>query len=639
MRKSLFLGAILGTALVALAAKDPVLMKINGKDIKLSEFEYLYQKNNKQQIEKETLEKYVDRFVTYKLKVAEAEEMRLDTIKAFVNEYNGYKRDLSMPYLEDKDMRKRLADECYERMKRNVDVSNIFVNFGDNEKQKAEKKHKIDSLYQCLKNGEDIEQLAFKHSEDRSAKKTHGKMGYIKVGMLPYAFEKVAFDTPVGQFSEPFKSEYGWHLLKVNSEIADKGEVLVEHILKLFPQRTDEAAKKEIFDKVQAIYDKVVAGADFEELAKKESEDPGSARNGGKLPWFGTGRMVPEFEKVSFDLADGAISKPFATQYGVHIVKKLSSKSIGDFSENEKAINAMISQDERNNMARDAKMLEIKKNFKYVENPDWKSYIESLITEANGNDSIFVALLNKSDYEVFSIGKTKVSVKDVSKGVKHRKTSSKEGERMTVNNAVKEVAEKMLTDKYVDYLYNTDSYFHNLLNEYHDGMLLFEISNRKIWDGAAKDTKGLEKYFNDNKLSYTWEEPKFKGDIVLATNDSIMEEAKAFLAKEKDNDKKFDALKENFKKQINVEHVLAGKGDNPLVDYAIFKVAEKPTSKRYASSFIYDGKMISSPEEYSDVKVQLISDYQNMLEKQWVESLKKKYKVVINQKVLKEVKE
>lgn len=269
MRKSLFLGAILGTALVALAAKDPVLMKINGKDIKLSEFEYLYQKNNKQQIEKETLEKYVDRFVTYKLKVAEAEEMRLDTIKAFVNEYNGYKRDLSMPYLEDKDMRKRLADECYERMKRNVDVSNIFVNFGDNEKQKAEKKHKIDSLYQCLKNGEDIEQLAFKHSEDRSAKKTYGKMGYIKVGMLPYAFEKVAFDTPVGQFSEPFKSEYGWHLLKVNSEIADKGEVLVEHILKLFPQRADEAAKKETFDKVQAIYDKVVAGADFEELAKK----------------------------------------------------------------------------------------------------------------------------------------------------------------------------------------------------------------------------------------------------------------------------------------------------------------------------------------------------------------------------------
>ena len=116
-------------------------------------------------------------------------------------------------------------------------------------------------------------------------------------------------------------------------------------------------------------------------------------------------------------------------------------------------------------------------------------------------------------------------------------------------------------------------------------------------------------------------------------------QAKAFLAKEKDNDKKFDALKENFKKQVNVEHVLAGKGDNPLVDYAIFKVAEKPTSKRYASSFIYDGKMISSPEEYSDVKVQLISDYQNMLEKQWVESLKKKYKVVINQKVLKEVKE
>lgn len=637
MKKGLIFGAIIGTALAAFAAKDPVIMRINGKDIKLSEFEYLYQKNNKQQIEKESLDQYVDRFVIYKLKVAEAEDMKLDTLQSFIKEYNGYKRELSLPYLEDAATKERLAKECYERMKRDIDVSNIFVNFGSDEKFEAFKEHKIDSLYQCLKNGEDIEDLAYKYSEDRSAKKSKGKLGYIRVGMFPYAFEYVAYNTPVGQFSKPFKSEYGWHLLKVNAEKPDE-TVLVEHILKLYPKDADENAKKEIFNKVNSLYERVMAGEDFEKLAKEESEDPGSAKNGGKLPWFGVRQMVPEFEAVSFQLKDGEISKPFATQYGVHIVKKLSSKSIGSFEENKKTIEGMIAHDERNNMARDAKLQSIKRDLKYKENPSLESYVKKQIEAANGNDSIFLAELKNSDYEAFSIDGKKFAIGEVVKDLKYRRTITKEGEMNAVKSALKFFSEQQLRDAYIKELYDKDSYFHNLLNEYYDGMLLFEISNRKIWDGAAKDTKGLQQYFESNKTKYQWKAPKYKGIIILAVNDSIMQEAKIFLKNESNNENKFAALKEKYKKQANVEYVLAAKGDNPLVDYEIFKTGDKPNSKRYASSFIYEGKMIDAPETYEDVKVQVTSDYQNVLEEKWIEYLKKKYPVEINRKVLKEVK-
>lgn len=639
MKKKLFVGALLCTALFAFAAKDPVIMKINGKDIKLSEFEYLYKKNNKQQLEKESINQYVDRFVTYKLKVAEAEELQLDTAKSFINEFEGYKRDLSQPYFEDKEVTSRLAHECYEMMKRNVNVTNIFVNFGTDKVMQEQKKQKVDSIYQCLLNGEDFQTLALNCSEERAAKRTKGEMGYIKVGMLPYEFEKVAFSTPVGQFSKPFSSQYGWHILRVNAEREDRGKVLVEHILKLYPRNADDEAKARVFNRVDSIYDVVTGGANFEEVAKKESEDNASAKNGGRLPWFGCKEMVEEFENVSFDLKDGEISKPFSTRYGVHIVKKLASKPLGAFEEYEAQIKNMFANDERSTMGRKAKMETIKKELGYKVNPELDFYLDKMIAESNDNDSLFFKSVKESKYDAFCIGKQTYKLGEITQSLNHSKKISAKAKKNVIYSALNHFAEKKLSEKYVDKLYETDSNFRNLINEYHDGMLLFEISNRKIWDGAAKNVEGIEKYFNENREKYGWDEPKYKATIVLTVNDSIMNEAKTFLAENADNANKFAEMKEKFKKQVNVEHVLVSKGENELVDYEVYNSGVKPKSKRYASSFIYEGRMIDAPESYTDVKVQVLGDFQSQLEKQWVDTLKKKYPVVINRKVLSQVKE
>lgn len=639
MRTKIAICALLGTALLAYAAKnDPVVMKINGKDVKLSEFQYLYHKNSAQQIEKESLEKYVDRFVVYKLKVAQAESECLDTLPSFKKELDGYKKDLLKPYLEDTTVINTLAQEAYQRMLKNVEVVNIFLTPGRDAVSAEAQKHRIDSLYQCLKNGENIEDLAYNYSEDRSAKKRRGSLGYIKAGVFPYAFEKVAYETPVGEFSEPFRSSFGWHLLKVTNVRDDKGKVVCAHILKLYPKNADEAAKAEVMNKMNAIYDKVVAGADFNELAKAESEDPGSASKGGMLRAFGSGEMVPEFEKTAFGLADGEISRPFETVYGVHIIKKYSSQPVGSFEEVKKDILTMIERDERATMAKDARMNELKKQYGFEKNKDFDRYVSQMIADAAGNDTVFVNSLKNSGFTAFTLKSKKVPVSEVAKNMQPRNVISAEGEKMMANMAFDEAVEAQISQLYMDELYNTNEYFHNLMNEYRDGMLLFEVSNRTIWEGASKDTEGLEAYYNAHKDEYKWDKPKYKGYVVMAYNDSIMQEAVKFLNENASDDDKYTKLKKEFKAKVNVQKVFSAQGENAVVDYLIFKTGKKPEIKKYKEFYVAEGNVQAQPECAADVKMQVVSDYQAYLEEKWVKELKAKYSVKINQKVLKMVK-
>ena len=639
MRTKLAICALLSTAMLTYAAKDPVVMKINGKDVKLSEFQYLYHKNSNQQIEKETLDQYVERFVVYKLKVAQAESECLDTLQSFQKEFDGYKKDLLKPYLEDSTVINTLAKEAYQRMLKNVEVVNIFLSPGRDEASAAAQEHRIDSLYQCLKNGEDIEDLAFKHSEDRNAKKRRGRMGYIKSGMLPYAFEKVAYETPVGEFSEPFRSNFGWHLLKVTNVRDDMGKVVCAHILKLYPQNSTDSVKAEIMNKMNLLYEKAIGGADFNALAKAESEDPGSASKGGMLRAFGSGEMVPEFEKTAFELGNGEISRPFETAYGVHIIKKYSSQPVGSFEEVKKDIIAMMQRDERGAMAKEAKMNVLKIEFGYLKNKDFDSYVDKMIANASGNDTVFVNSLKASDFTAFTLNGVKVPMKDLAIGLQPRSTMTPEGEKSLTNMQLEKAVEDKISQLYMDKLYNEDAYFHNLMNEYRDGMLLFEVSNRTIWEGASKDTEGLEAYYKAHKSEYKWDKPRFKGFVIMAYNDSIMQEAVKFLNDNANDAEKYAKLKKEFKAKVNVQKVFAAQGENVAVDYLVFKSVEKPEVKKYKEFYIAEGKLQNQPECADDVKLQVVSDYQTYLEEQWIKELKAKYPVKINHKVLKMVKE
>ena len=635
--KLLISSLLLGTAILAIAKGDPVLMTINGKDIKLSEFEYLYHKNNQQQIEKETLEQYVDRFVLYKQKVADAEAAGIDTTSLFIKEFEGYQKDLAAPYItEDTTYRWQFIQEAYDRYKQQIDIDHFMLPVGSAAETMANM-NRMDSIRNCVLNGEKWEDLVDKYSSDPSKTRNHGHYGFISSLMFPYDFENVAYGTPVGEVSKPFATKYGVHMIRVNGK-RDREDVHAKHILKLFPHGATDEQKAACKAQMDSIYALLQAGADFEELAKKESQD-GSANRGGDLGWFGRGRMVPPFEKVAFELADGAISEPFATQYGYHIIKKVAH-GIQPLSQLRPAIENSFKHDDRDKLIQERRLSDWKAKYNYSVNPEAIDYITNALNAAGKFDSAFVAqtikgcklpLMTYGNNESLPVMSLLPQINN--KAVFTNLSAAKDYLMSRIDN----MADAALQDYNANELVKSNPEYRNLLNEYRDGMLLFEISNRRVWKAAGKDTAGLEKYFAENRGKYNWDEPHFKGIILSAKNDTILNMVKADMATMA-SDTLTDALHEKYGSDIRMERMVVKQGENALADYLAFHVGEKPERKGYSECMILEGGVISQPQEMSDVKGAVTSDYQDVLEQLWKKELAKKYPAKINKKVLKQVK-
>ena len=636
--KLLISSLLLGTAILAIAKGDPVLMTINGKDIRLSEFEYLYHKNNQQQVEKETLEQYVDRFVLYKQKVADAEAAGIDTTQVFKTEFEGYQKELAAPYLtEDTTYHWQFVTEAYERSKKEIDIDHFMMPLGNDEATTQANMNRMDSIRNCILAGEQWSDLVDRFSSDPSKPRNHGHYGFISAGMFPYGFETEVYNTPVGAVSMPFKTQFGIHMVRVNNT-RERNDVHAKHILKLFPKDATDEQKAVCKAQIDSIYALLKAGANFEELAQKESQD-GSARRGGDLGWFGRGRMVQPFEDISFGLADGEISEPFATQFGYHIVKKVAHGA-PSFEEMRPAIDNAINRDERSGMIRDRRLNDLKQKCNYRLNPALDGYLTKALSDNGSLDSAFIVQTIKgSTTPLFYYGKkqsatmselmpllnTAVKIPDVAKA------------KEFLMSKVDAVAEKALVDYNARELVKTNPEYRNLLNEYRDGMLLFEISNRRVWKAAAKDTVGLEQYFIENRAKYNWDEPHFKGIILSAKSDSVLNLVKQDMTKF-GADTLTDALHHKYGNDIRMERMVVKKGENNLADYLAFHVGDKPERKGFPEFLILEGGIINQPEEMSDVRGAVTSDYQDVLEQRWKEELARKYPAKISKKVLKKIK-
>lgn len=631
--------ALIAATMLTATAKndDPTLMTINGKKIPLSEFEYLYNKNNSQQIQQQTIDEYVDMFITYKLKVADAEAAGIDTTKTFIKEFNGYRNDLARPYFRDSTVEDSLISVVYSRMAEDVDVSHIMLPLDIPKSNHY--RNQLDSIRTAIVNGASFEDNALKYSIDGAVRYNKGRMGFMSVNKYPYTFEDAAYNTPVGEISPVIETPFGLHIVKVHARRPSKGKILAQHILKLTHGFSpDEAKTKKA--QIDSIYNIVKAGADFSDVAKRESEDPGSAKNGGMLPWFGTGEMVKEFEDAAFSLKNGEISEPFATSYGFHIIHKIDSKDVPALNEVRKDILNVLAGDERFSLPAKVKLQALKKehNTHIIESS--METLKELLAENDGYDSTFIRKHTNNKLLVGRAGTLELTLSDVIKAMPTIARVTQESGYAVL----RERAESLLDAKTLEYetttLHTKHADFRNLINEYRDGMLLFEISNRNVWEKASKDKEGLEKFFQDNKYKYSWDAPKYKGFVIFTENDSMMNEVKKFLADNKlDNDSVTKVLRKEFGRNIKVEKVIAAKGDNEVVDNIAFYGSAPSLKGKWTSFMGYNGKVISWPEEAADVRGPVTSDYQAHLEKIWVKNLKSTYPVKINKKVLKKVKE
>ncbi|MDD3321978.1 MAG: peptidylprolyl isomerase [Paludibacter sp.] len=623
-------------------AADPVLMTINGKPVLKSEFEYIYNKNNSNNsLDKKTLDEYVDLFVNFKLKVEEAEDQGIDTTSSFINELSGYRSQLTKPYLTDQKVDDQLLLEAYNRMKEDIDVSHILIRIPQNATPTDTLKawNEINEIWKRVQK-EDFGKVAKDVSQDQSAEQNNGHIGWISAFRTVYPFETMAYNTPVGTISKPVRTAFGYHIIKVLDRRNSLGEILVSHIM-TFTSQGDSTANDKAKFKIDSIYNRVVAGDDFGTLAKDYSMDKGSSVKNGELPWFGTGRMVPEFENAAFALKNiGDVSKPIQSSYGWHIIKLLDKKGLESFEDTKADIERKVKRDERANFGQKAFLTKLRGeyNFKTVKQ-SFATFIN--LAENTANDSIFIMGASSLNDPIISFADKTYSQKDFLDYLK------------IINNTEKTTTPELIEDKFIAFgdaklIAYEDSQlekkyddFRFLMQEYHDGILLFEVSNREVWDKASKDTDGLDKYFRNHKSDYTWEKPHFKGRVIYCKDKATFKAAKKIVSKSsKDSIDKYLTTRLNDSiKYVKIDKGLYVQGENKAIDKYTFKTKDTFTpSTEYPYVFVAGKKLKKIPEDYTDVRGLVTADYQEYLEKEWIKALRGKYTVSINKDVLTQVK-
>ncbi|MBQ4390955.1 MAG: peptidylprolyl isomerase [Paludibacteraceae bacterium] len=583
--KQNILTVLLFAAATVFAAEDKVLLTIDGEPIMESEFEYIYEKNNSATtIEKKTKDEYLDLFINFKLKVKEAEAQGIDTTAAFKKELKGYRAQATPKYMRDDAAVDSLVEMSYNRMANDRRAAHIVVacpmDAGDSANQAA--LEKINTLRERVTVGlpvkkgkgrkakitrtpEDFYAVAIEASEDPDIANNKGELGWIIPFRYVYPFEDAVYRTPVGQVSEVFRTPFGYHIALVEEE-RPNSEVHAAHIMKMVPRdqpQTEETAKAAI----DSIYALLKDGADFAKTAQELSDDKGSAMRGGDLGWFRRGMMVRSFENVAFGLnGENALSEPFRSEYGWHIVLKYGERGIQPLDSLREQIKTNVQRDER--------MKEADKSFVRKARAEYNLPAE--MTDAE----------------------------------------------------VKEYADAHLEDKYPD--------LKNLVREYHDGILLFEVSLKEVWDKASQDKEGLQRYFNEHRSEYTWDKPKYKGYFVQCKTKAAARAAKSIIKNCMYNEP--DSIASLLDKRLNLDsvtyvkykHGLWEQGQNKAIDKYAFgdKKSEFAPSEELPYVFVV-GKKLKNPEDYTDERAKVTTAYQDELEKKWVEELRRKHTVVI----------
>jgi len=635
MKRILIITALI--SLVTLAfSEEETLLTINGDKVPKSYFEYLYNKNNSPAIaDKKSLPEYLELFKIFKLKVVEAEAQKLDTVSSFKSELNGYRRQLATPYLADTNARNQLVKLEYERMKQDVDVSHILIKIDGNRTpaDTLAAYKKALAIEERLKK-EDFETVAKEVSADPSAKKNGGHLGYLSAMWTVYPFETLAYTTPVGKISKPVQTMFGYHILKINATRPGRGKIHVAHIMKFTNDTMPEKNAKAEAD-IKAIYEKAKAGEDFGKLAKENSEDNNSAKKNGELPWFGTGNMVKEFEDAAYALSDtGKISAPIKTQYGWHIIKLLGKKPIDTYDEASAGLKAQMAQTDRAQMLQDAFVSTLKREYHYELNSKYLLKLEKIAEKRQWKDSLFIVESQKIKEPLFKFADKGYTTTDFVTYIKDRKLQV-----ANIQNDLDAYVSSLLINYKDSHLEQSHSDFRNLMQEYHDGILLFNVSNKEVWEKASADTVGLRHFFESNKAKYKWTVPHFKGRVLSCKDKKTVDKVKLILKNEPEDsiDKRLSALNTKDNIVVKSEKNLFAKGENKVVDYYAFNAGTYKASDDFKFVWVVGKVLNTDPESYQDVKGAVIQDYQTYLESEWVKSLQAKYQVIVNEEVLKTV--
>jgi len=624
-------------------------MTLGDREITAGEFERIYNKNNTGEriLDKKSIDEYLELFINFKLKVIEAEKQGLDTMPSFIRELSGYRNQLAKPYLTDNVSIEQLVKEAYERMVTEVSASHILVKLSSNPTPEDTLKayNKAMRMIDRINLGESFEAIARGASDDPSAKSNGGNLGYFTAFRMIYSFETAVYNTEVGKISKPIRTNFGYHIIKVNDKRSSRGEVKVAHIMVATPRGSSEEFITEAKKKTKLILQELEQGIRFDTLALRYSDDQGSARNSGELPWFGTGRMVPEFEEAAFNLTrPDEISEPVKTSYGWHIIKLIDKKPLGSFEELKPEIENLVARDNRSSIGRDSFIRKLMNEYNFIVNNDaLAQFYATLDPEFLTNFNTPGKAVSLHD-PLFSFAEIRYSQKDFMDFI--RKYPSK-----VRTNDIHEYIDKMFSDyssqELLEYeesqLENKYPEFGYLMQEYHDGILLFELTDKMVWSKAIKDSVGLQGFYELNMEKYLWED-RVDASIYTCEDESQLKALLKMLSKRSKKGYKDEDFLDQFNNEgdpyLQIEKGIFSKGDNAIIDSSKWQKGTKKDIR-------YGGKPViviihevirNQPKTLNEAKGIITSDYQDHLDKEWIKELRSKYPVLINSEVLNKIK-
>lgn len=656
----LFLFIGIGLTLKSQVNNDDVLLTIAGKNITISEFMSIYQKNNPKggSIDKKNLDEYIDLYINFKLKVKQAEDMGLDTLTSFRNELKGYRDQLAKPYLVDETEIDKLVKEAFEREHFDVRASHIFIKIAPDAlpKDSAEAYEKLSKIRERIMKGEAFGNLASEFSDDPSArdreanqqhpfiKGNHGDLGYFTVFDFVYPFETGAYSNEVGKVSNIIRTEYGYHLIKTTDKRKAMGKVTVAHIYMMIPKEATAADSSRIKLRMDSVYQKLRMGAKWDSLVKQYSDDKGSAAKGGVLPKFGVNKLVPEFIQVVYNLENNEdYSHPFQTSYGWHIVKLIDRQVPGSFDEEKADLKKKVNNDVRMQIAKQAVYNRVKKEYGFTEYPQAKSEFYSVVT-----DSIFVnkwdkSLANDLNKPLFNIGDLVIYQKEFAQ---YLSDTQRKGEKKNIENYVNQMYNSFVNESLMkwenSHLEQKYPDFRNLMTEYRDGILLFNLTDEKVWSKAVKDTTGLKEFYEKNKSNYIWD-TRLSATIFTLQNPKLAQKVKNFIKSGLSEEDIMKEVNTDSLKVLTFERGKFSKKENKFID----SIAWVPGISREfkvdpaTSAIVFiNVKQILKPEtkNLNEARGLITADYQNYLEKIWIQYLRQKYPVMLHKDVLVKIK-
>ena len=639
---------------------NQVLMTIGNEDITVKEFTDVYYKNNLKSdvIEKKTVDEYLDLFTTFRMKVMEAERQQLDTSAKFQKELAGYRKQLAKPFMSSDDITEELVEEAYQRKLKDIRASHILIRCDKNalpsDTLKAYNKA-MNIRKKALAKDADFGALADQYSEDPSAKGmeasdqaparpgNHGDLGYFSVFDMVYPFETGAYNTKEGEISMPVRSDFGYHIIKVNSITDALGSIQAAHIFLQIPfdaPAEDEAAMKQ---KADNIYKELMAqdGKNWSEMVKQYTDDKGTIARDGALSNFTVSRIVPEFIEACKSLEKGQIAKPVRTMYGYHIIKLLDYSGVGSFEKEKKALTERIEKDMRSKKSEEMVLKQVKNEYHFKQNDKnletFIASVDSTILRAAYEPAANVDM----NAVLFSLDNNNTKVSDFVAYIKNNMSPQRYVTPATYAYQLYENFSKETAMNYADaHLEEKYPEFKALVKEYRDGILLFDLMDKEVWDKAVKDTLGLQEFHDRNASKYMWGNRVY-ATIISVTRPESLPKVNALL----DSGIALDSLKSTIQRDsIPAVFVRKGyyqKGDNQYVDKTEWKVGvrnEIPSTVDQSTTIVCIRELRNpEPKTLKEARGLVTSDYQMELEQQWVQTLKERYPVKINEKVLDKV--